>query len=535
MLFPASVAAQVFAVHDALPVPFHSQAAINDVRSHGTVGDRWLSLREAILLTNRQLDESALSVEERAQLFGFGSDIAWANIDARLIPTLVLERDLPEILDMPHGFVLTGSGGRPVIDLGDTRGIVARSEFVDFVNLTLRGGEHGIHIVQASTLYGSQISNCVFESPEVAGLRLSTLETGGFGRLQIASCRFQNAPIGLLLHDAGAGRTTQLEIFGDSSAENCGTGIELRFGSGGSAALYVFGFVARSCTDALRIVALGSPRRAIAMDMRHCDLAGTATAFTAAGSPGGSFLAVFQACDFAAPSAFRFGPLGSLGDFSLLDSRLSGDLDWSGAASGRLRVENVRARAGRWVAGSTGAQLTIASSILDAVDLASSGSAPLTVRESRLAGGSVTGLAAAPITVQDGHAAGTMIGANVTVLRPLAQAQLGSFDASPREPPIGTTLTLGVDLPPGLDAWLVFGVTSESVLLLPDGTRFYVDPTAIAIVPGSFSGQGQLAVPLPNDPAFRGLDLFFSAIVFPQSGMVAPASNVPPGRRVRIR
>ncbi|MCC6782083.1 MAG: hypothetical protein IT457_04500 [Planctomycetes bacterium] len=528
-------AAQVFGIQQAAPFPIHSQATINDTRSHGTVGDRWLSLREAMLLTNRQLDENALSAEELAQLSGFGSDIAWADIDARRLPVIVVERDLPVLIDTPHGFALTGSNGRPVIELGNTRGIVAHSEFVDFANLLLRGGEHGIHLVQSNTLYGSLVSHCEFEGQAVAGLRLTTLDPAGFARLQVNSCVFRGLQLGLLVEDSGQNRTTQLEVFGTTRFDGCTTGLAARFGALGTASLYLAGIVARGGAHAIDISSLGSPQRSLAIEMRYCDLEGSVSAFVVPGSPLSNCIATVQACDFGAPRAFEFGPLGAQGNFTLQDSRFVGALTWRGGASGRLAIQNVRASNGRFDVGSTGASLTIDTSILDGIDVATSGTTPLTVRDSRLIAGTVTGLAAAPITVQDGHASGTNFGGHVTVLRPLPAAQLGWFDATPREPAIGSALTLAVDLPAGLAAWLIFGRTYEYGATLPDGTRLYVDPSAMAIAPAMLVAQGQLVVPLPNDPAFRGLDLFFHALVFPQGGTVAPATNLPPGRRVRIR
>ena len=126
---------------------------------------------------------------------------------------------------------------------------------------------------------------------------------------------------------------------------------------------------------------------------------------------------MFEACDFTAPRAFEFGPLGSRGDVTLRSSRLDGDLAYGGGAGGKLQLEQVRARIGRWDVGSSGAPLTIASSRLDGVDLRTTGTSPLTVRGSRLVGGSVVGTPGAPITVQDSHAGGTTMGANVAVLR----------------------------------------------------------------------------------------------------------------------
>src|SRR5690606_15299584 len=98
---------------------------INDPRSHGTIGDRLLSLREAILMTNRVIDENALSAEELAQLSGFGNDIAFADIDAQAVPVLTFERDLPIIEDSIHGFAIGSANGIPTLVMHDTRGIVA--------------------------------------------------------------------------------------------------------------------------------------------------------------------------------------------------------------------------------------------------------------------------------------------------------------------------------------------------------------------------------------------------------------------------
>ena len=77
LLVPMAVTATAESARPRPPV--HSVAYINDTRSHGAVGDQWLSLAEAILLTNRELDEHSLSAAEYAQLGGFGSDIAWAD------------------------------------------------------------------------------------------------------------------------------------------------------------------------------------------------------------------------------------------------------------------------------------------------------------------------------------------------------------------------------------------------------------------------------------------------------------------------
>jgi hypothetical protein len=42
-------------------------------------------------------------------------------------------------------------------------------------------------------------------------------------------------------------------------------------------------------------------------------------------------------------------------------------------------------------------------------------------------------------------------------------------------------------------------------------------------------------LPVPNDGALRGADLFFQMAVVPDLGFDAPALSLPPGRRVVIR
>ncbi|MFO1054813.1 MAG: hypothetical protein U1F36_21555 [Planctomycetota bacterium] len=528
------LAAQVFAIELARPLPIHSQARINDPRSHGQVGDQYLSLREAILLTNRQLDENSLSPAEFAQLGGFGTDIAWADIDARVVPVITLEAELPLILDSSHGFTLNGSNGIPTLELGDTRGLVAESNFVDFSNLHLHGGERGISITQTDTLFGSLVSNVEFDGQGISGLQLASLTPNAAGRLQVNNCRFRGLPTAMLVLEAGSGRTSQLEIFGDTWMEACGIGLDLRLGSGGSQTLYLNGVVSRGCTEAFRVLALAAPRRSLAIDARYCGLVGTGSGMTIQGSPVGNTLATLQACELGGSPALDIGPLGSRADITLQDSRVHGDLFFHGGATGKLVVDNCDVDGGHADLGSTGAPLTIANSVFAQVDIATLGTIGVTFRDSRAIGGTFSGSASATLTVQDSHLAGTTVGAGVTVLRPLSAAPLGTFDAQPAEPPLGTTLTVGVDLPPNLAAVIAFGRTLEYGTTV-SGLRFYADSGSLVFLPGSYAGQSSLPLPIPNLAALRNLDLFFQPIVLAQPGSGLPTRALPPGRRVRLR
>lgn len=530
--------AQAWPVLWAKPTALHSQAAINDPRSHGAIGDRFLSLAEAILLTNKELDENALSAEEVAQLSGFGGDIAWADINAAVVPTITLERELPIIRDTPHGFTLNGSNGTPVIDLSDTRGIVARSDFVDFSNLRLRGGEHGIHLTQDDTLFGTLIDRVDFEGQDVAGLRLTFRTGGGNSRVQVSSCQFRNLRTAIAVDDSGDARTGQLEIFGDSRVEACDVGVDLGLGTNGSCSLYVNGLVATGCGDAFRILSSGggTPRRDLVFEARYAVLAGSRSALTIEGDAAAQTRLLLQALDVASPGdALSIGPLGAHVDLVFQDSRIAGPSALLGGTTAKVQIDNLVARGSTLAIGSTGAPVTVTDSVLDAVATTSRGTSSVAFRGSLALGGSLTGTAAAPIAFDDGHTAGTTIGPHVTVSRPLPAPHLGTFDAAPLEPSIGSTLTLSASLPTGLDGLIVFGRTLEFGSTLPSGLRLYADGSNLNLVPTTLRGNSQLGVPIPNAPALAGLDLFFHLAVIPQPGTVAPPLALPPGRRVRIR
>lgn len=151
----------------------HSRANVNDPVSHGKIGDGKLSLNEAIQLHNGTLPRSRLSALEQAQLVG-SLDISIVDVDAKVTPTITVERDLDVVIDTAHGFNLDGQNGRVRIDLGRTRGILATSDFCSFRRLRVQGGQHGIAITQNDTLFGASVEDVDFSGQSIAGFRFST-------------------------------------------------------------------------------------------------------------------------------------------------------------------------------------------------------------------------------------------------------------------------------------------------------------------------------------------------------------------------
>ncbi len=524
--------------------PIHSQARVNDSRSHGVLGDRLLSLREAILLTNRDLDENSLSQEELAQLAGFGGDIAWADIDASVVSTLTMERDLPVIVDTNHGFKISGSGGVVTIELGDTRGIVADSDFVDFANLRLRGGEYGIQLTQRDTLFGTLVENVEFVGQGVGGMRVAFRGNGGNGRLQLSGCTFRDLARGLVLDDSDPGRSNQIELLSDTQFLGCAHGVDAVFGPGGFATIYGERLAMLQVGSGLAIDRVGSgPGRQLTVELRHVRVdAGSGTALRFAGDAMARSIALIEASEFSAPGglAMDLGGPGQRLELEFRDGRLEGAASFGFDSTGSVTLSNDHVRSGSSLAfhGDLGGPARIESCVLEGTRVVGGlGAAPLTIEETRLVGGSVVGAAppgTGSVDLRACHRAGTSLGIGTTESNPRATAHLGTFEATPLQPRPGQVLNLTVDLPAGLSGVVLFAPWVEFPRVLPDGSKLYGDPRVLLQLGTPLRNGQSLRIPLPNDPALSGLDLFFHLAVLPDPGVNAPMRSLPPGRRVKI-
>jgi len=524
----------LLAEHGQIP---HSQAAVNDARSHGVIGDQLLSLAETILLTNGDIDENALSAEEVAQLSGFGGDIAWAEINASVVPVVTLERPLPSVRDTPHGFTITGAGGTPTIDLRDSRGLVVESDFFDSTNVRYLGGAYGIQLSQRDTLFGSLFDRVVFEGQEIAGIQVVNTSPGHGTRVQVVACRFVDVPTGIAFYDVGAGRVGRFEVFGNTRFTGCETGIDVLTGSSGSMTLLFDGVSISGATTGIRVATPGPSARPTTLTARYLDLRASADAFWFEADPSARALMLVQASAFqSASNAFRVGPLGAHVDLTFQDSRVEGDAILATGAAGRIQTTNAYSARGTWSVGSSGSgAVVVAESLLRDSDVTTVGTSSVTIADSCIEAGSVSGTPQAPLLIDDSHRAPTStVGPHVTENRPLASPQLGSFDATPSNPALGTVLWLRTDLPGGVDGFVLFGRPSDYGAPPFSQPRIYCDLGSAVMLPTPLSGQTQLPVPIPAAPQLVGVELFFHLLTTPQPGTTAPPLALPPGRRVRI-
>jgi hypothetical protein len=206
------------------------------------------------------------------------------------------------------------------------------------------------------------------------------------------------------------------------------------------------------------------------------------------------------------------------------------------ARRGNLTLANARFTAGTLTLASAGSPLLVTDSILDSVTTTvEAATAAVRIEESRLIGGALHGAVGATLTVVRSHLARTTVGNGVSVLSPRAAAQLGSIDAAPLNPVIGGNLALSANLPPSLSGLWFFGATARPPTIGPRPFHFYVDLGTLVLMTTPVRLSVTTNVPVPNDPALRGADLFFQMAVVPDPSFDAPPLALPPGRRVVIR
>jgi hypothetical protein len=553
MSFPRALCLAVTSLAAQVPAhgPAHMLAIVNDSRSHGQVGDNFLSLNEVILLNKRALSESQLSPAEKALILGAGGDVAYATLSFNVVPKITFERDLDLIEDQPHGLVIDGDYGLPVLDIGNTSGIVVSSNFCDISDVAIQGGTVGITINQTDALYGTNIIGVTFQGQSEAGIRVNLLGKGTTA-LHFTEDRFIDVPTGIQIFDSAAGRTGSID-FADLAISGGQTGIYLQLGPTGTLQTSFEGI---DISGAAQGIVFERPDanaiRRLTVSALYLTAKATDTAFSFQGHPVATDELTLRMLDLDGGNhALRVWPLGSEVTVTIDDSRIAGGVEVLGGGelasvravegvrpdgpAGGVLIANARMRDGTLSLGSTGAPVRVTDSILTGVHTTTQGAAPVRIDGSRLEQGSLLGHAAAPLDVRGCYLGGTTVATDVSVAGLLPAAQLGTMDASPLTPALGTTVTLHSDLPPGLFGNWIVGLAEPRPIILQRPLHLYFLLAANLVIPTPVRGQSQIPIQLINNPNFVGLDLVVQLAVQPDPGMIAPPLSLPPGRRLELR
>lgn len=513
----------------------HAVAFVNDPMSHGQVGDGLLSLNEAIQLHNRTLTFGQLSQLEQWQVSGLGQDISWIDIDSTSTPVIAVERNLDPILDMPHGLLITGFNGPPVIDFRQvSRAFVATSNYVSFRDLIVEGGDIGVDLTQTDAIAGTTLERVAFAGQSAGGLRCRMASVGQNGRLLLQHCTFEDAPYGILVDETAADRTTLLYV-ANATMTSVASAVEVRLGSGGSGIYQFERLQVNAGTSGIRFTRPGgAASRAVTVDCTLLQIA-AARPFDFAGFPGAPSRLTLRMLDLRASAdagpVLRIGPLGSDVAADIDDLKADGGLELLTGGTGQTTLANARVRNGAVTLGATAtAQFQVLDSRFDGLEFRTAGSVPVTVAASCFDGGRLEATAQAPLQIS-GSFLGAAIGSHVSSVQPLPLAQLGSIDVVPQRPRLGGPIALRADLPPGFVCVFAMGATAQVPTILQRPIHVYIEPASIVTMPGLYRLQQSLAFTVPNDPLLAGTDWVVQALVLPEAGAQGPAISLPPGSR----
>ncbi|HEB53721.1 MAG TPA: hypothetical protein ENI87_10755 [bacterium] len=520
---------------------FHAVAFVNDPLSHGTVGDAFLSLNEAIQLQAGTLQLAQLSAAEQIQVSllpgtGPNTDITWIDVDSEVVATITIQQDLDPISNTPFGLLLRGSGGEVTLDFSGanlTHGIRSTSNGIIVEGFRFVGGPYGIDadLADASGQTGCTVIDCTFENQAQFGVRATGTQANGVGRLILQNCRFDNVAAPVLVDESPAGRNTIFEAH-DVRITGATDAFDLAIGTGGTAR-FTFDRVRIQCTgtgiDLLAPATNGRPTlveglhtRIRAATCARIDAASDAVTWLQCSmwnllaSPGGTSL------ELGAPGAQVYGDLNEL--------RSEGDLTiTTGAAPLPLTIRNLRARNGNVTLSTepTQALLVTESRLTDCVT-ATAGTGVVDLDGSCFDGGTVGATGPNGLLAATGCYLSSA-GPGVTVSQPLPQPQLGAMTVSPDDVPFGGSIQFQADLPAGLVCAFALGTVPSTLPALPPPFYVYLDLNEFVFLPGVYVGQQSATWTVPAQPAFFGADLVVQAAVLPVGPLQAPPLQLPPG------
>ena len=529
-------------VHTPRHAIAHSVAEINDPMSHGALGDNLLSLNEAIQLYNRTITVAQLSPAEIMQLGGLGADIAWARIDATFVPTITVESDLDVMLDWPHGLLIEGYNGEAVLDFSHSsgsHGFRSMSNFCNWRNLEIVGGNYGIDLQQTNAAFGGTvINNVLFDGQSQYGLSITGVAANGWGRVLLGECEFRNTPVAVRLDENMDWRTTVLGIF-DTTFRGADVAIDCLLGTGGQATYLLEKLIIEGATTGIRIRRAAGADRIMSLEATHLSI-NADHCFEYQGSSVTDSELKLRMLDLTANApggeALHLGPLGSRLRGELSDCEMVGDVTvMLGGSPTNMAIHNARVADGSVVLGANWFwPVQIDQSRFDNCSVTTTGHNPVVFTESCFAGGSIQGTASAPIQMGSCHL-GATAGSHVTETGGLPAEQLGSMSVAPIEPQLGGTVTLQPNLPDGLIGFFVLGAPATLVTEPLPGVRAYLDP-AQSVVAVAFVQQQQVtSLPIPTSLTLLDTNWVCQLLVTPTGGTQAPEVQVPPGQWFVLR
>jgi hypothetical protein len=546
----------VFAL--ALPLLHTLTANVNDVRSHGSVGDQFLSLDEAIQLSNGTLFPSQLSLAERGQLVGTGTMPDEIVIDAAITPTITLERPLSDVLGLPpshasHGLhvegVATAAGAMPVLAGGSQQRILTlRTHAVHVAGLRFTGGQIAVDSRNAT---GSMLSHedmamveeCEFDGQTVAGVKASGAGTDS-SMTMVMHCRFVNQAVGLLVLDQ---TTTGMLMLENEHCEFDGTALGcdiLVNGTTGNMSMWMcFRSTFRNGAQFVRVRRGPGSSQPFMLRITHTDVVCSGDVADIQGTSAGLTMVHHHHSNFIAGAggkAMHAWPRTAQFDLHGSEMVFDGDVSLAaGLFTQRLWQQNSEFRNGTLTLDNDGANPNLLWNRFQgyAIVVPASARTQLLLSSCELVQTNVsTQSLFAPITLNGCYRNGGTNTGQVNVNNPAPARFLATTTVTPADPQLGTTVALQASVPPGFGMLWDFTVSEPRPVTTREPVRFYGDPTTMVALPGMVVFQSRTDIPVPLQPALVGFELYVTGVTLPLLGQPwAPAYQLPRGGLIRPR
>jgi hypothetical protein len=527
-------------------------ANVDDPQSHGTVGDALLSLDEAIQLANGTLALTSLSIQEQARISGTGA-VTTIRIDAQVTPTITVQSPLTSVLGqgMAVGRVciegVASTAGRPVLDGGSVSAVLSlERHLVTVSGLRFENGDTAIvaqmPMMTMTMTEMPMVMGCEFDGQAVQGLellasgtdetmlmvrnsRLSNLpvgfrvhETTSNGRImcEVENCEFDGVTVGCDAFEGGAGMQTMFAIWRSSFVNGATLGRSSR--SPTSTKLFMFRIVYTDavCSDHV-VECIGEAAGNTMIHHHHGD-------WTA--GPGKYAL-------YTHPRTAQFDIHGS-------EMTFHSDV-WISAntASARVWHQNNRYDNCTITFDCDGSLPNLVWNHYDncSIEVPAQARSKVDLRSCELINTDCDSQAfLAPIELDGCYRTGGTLTGFASEQNNAPQVFLPTTEITPKQPQVGTSVTLTADVPFGIALAWDFAVSYERPNTSQEPVRFYGDPMTAIVLPAIVIFQSSLNVPIPSSPNLINLEFYVQGVAFPLLGQpYAPSFYLPRGERITLR
>jgi hypothetical protein len=532
--------------------PAGHTAVVNDPASHGTLGDALLSLDEAIRVGNGTLTLASLSAAERAQISGSGPDLAEIVIDAAITPLITLQAPLTAIVGAASntGHIevrgIAAAGIAPRLDgNGQVRVFTLQRHLVHLEGLHVDGGQVAVEAQMGPmgpVHHMALVHACKLEGQTTAGVVVRG-RNDDESMLMIEHTHFETMPVGILVDDQNTSGMVMVEcehVHMDGVA--LGNDV-LESGNGDMSSVIWWRCEFHNGQTLARARRGQFSTRQFMLRVVHSLVHCSGDVFDVQGNAVGLTIFHHHHSDFVAGAgakALWLHPRTAQFDIHGSEVTFEGDVLVSGNPF-TLRVwqQNNTYRNGTVTYDVDGALPNLLWNRFENCTLLVPASArsPVTVRSSEFHNTTVTGQAAfAPIALQGCFRNGGSISGHTTEQAPAPAAFLGTASVTPTDPAIGSTVRLVADLPFGIGAFWDFVFAYSRPTTTAEPFRLYGDPASAVILPGMVVFRSQTDVPLPNNAALVGIELYVQPVAVPIVGQgYAPVYHLPRGGRLQPR